>query len=142
MIRRPPGSTPFPYPPLFRSLNSRRERLLRLETRLAGQHPQRSLALLRQRLDSLAERLPRAMGGPLKERRLALQGQAHTLQAVSPLATLGRGYSILLDERGQAIRSAAQTQPGQRLHARLGEDRLDVRVEDNHIQPTTLSLLD
>lgn len=125
-----------------RQLNSRRERLLRLETRLAGQHPQRSLALLRQRLDSLAERLPRAMREALKERRLRLQSQVQTLQVVSPLATLGRGYSILLDERGQAIRSAAQTQPGQRLHARLGEGRLDVRVEDNHIQPTTLSLLD
>ncbi|HLD66178.1 MAG TPA: exodeoxyribonuclease VII large subunit [Pseudomonas sp.] len=125
-----------------RQINSRRERLLRLETRLSGQHPQRSLALLRQRLDSLAERLPRAMREALKERRLRLQSQVQTLQVVSPLATLGRGYSILLDERGQAIRSAVQTQPGQRLHARLGEGRLDVRVEDNHIQPTTLSLLD
>ena len=31
-----------------RSLNTRRERLIRLETRLAGQHPGRQLALLRQ----------------------------------------------------------------------------------------------
>ena len=50
--------------------------------------------------------------------------------------------SLLLAERGQAVRSAAQTQPGQRLKARLGEGELDVRVEDNHIQPATLSLLD
>ncbi len=41
-----------------RSLNTRRERLIRLETRLTGQHPGRQLALLRQRLNSLAERLP------------------------------------------------------------------------------------
>ncbi|MFV3089993.1 hypothetical protein ACNJYG_05785, partial [Pseudomonas sp. GW6] len=32
--------------------------------------------------------------------------------------------------------------PGQRLKARLSEGELDVRVEDNHIQPATLSLLD
>jgi exodeoxyribonuclease VII large subunit len=55
---------------------------------------------------------------------------------------LSRGYSILLDERGQAIRSAGQTQPGQRLKARLGDGELDVRVEDNHQTPVTLSLLD
>jgi exodeoxyribonuclease VII large subunit len=125
-----------------RQLNNRRERLARLETRLAGQHPGRTLKLLRQRLDSLAERLPRAIREGLKQRRLQLQSQVQTLNAVSPLATLGRGYSILLDERHRAIRSAADTHPGQRLKARLADGELDVRVEDNHLEPVTLSLLD
>ncbi len=123
-------------------LASQRERLARLDARLAAQHPGRSLALLRQRLDGLAERLPRAMQGQLRNQRQRLGALAGQLQIVSPLATLGRGYSILLDERGQAVRNAAQTQPGQRLKARLSEGELDVRVEDNHIQPATLSLLD
>lgn len=123
-------------------LASQRERLARLDARLAAQHPGRSLALLRQRLDGLAERLPRAMQGQLRNQRQRLGALAGQLQIVSPLATLGRGYSILLDERGQAVRSAVQTQPGQRLKARLSEGELDVRVEDNHIQPATLSLLD
>lgn len=123
-------------------LASQRERLARLDARLAAQHPGRSLALLRQRLDGLAERLPRAMQGQLRNQRQRLGALAGQLQIVSPLATLGRGYSILLDERGHAVRSAAQAQPGQRLKARLSEGELDVRVEDNHIQPATLSLLD
>lgn len=123
-------------------LNQRRERLARLDTRLAAQHPGRALALLKQRLDNLAERLPRAMRQTLATRRQHLQVQVQTLQVVSPLATLSRGYSILLDERGQAIRSAAQTRNGQRLTARLGEGELQVRVEDNHLTPVTLSLLD
>lgn len=121
---------------------SRHERLARLHDRLNAQHPGRNLALLRQRLDSLAERLPRATQQLLKQHRQTLAGLAQSLQIVSPLATLGRGYSILLDERGRAIRSAAQTQPGQRLKARLGEGELEVRVEDNHLAPVTLSLLD
>lgn len=125
-----------------RQLNSRRERLAHLQTRLAGQHPGRNLQLLRQRLASLAERLPRVMREGLKQRRLLLHSQVQTLQAVSPLATLGRGYSILLDERNRAVRRAADTRPGQRLKARLAEGELDVRVEDNHVQPATLSLLD
>ncbi len=123
-------------------LNRRHERLARLDGRLAAQHPGRSLALLRQRLDSLAERLPRAALGQLRERRQKLDGLAQSLHIVSPLATLGRGYSILLDERGKPIRSAAQTHTGQRLKARLGEGELEVRVEDNHLTPVTLSLLD
>lgn len=121
---------------------SRQERLARLDGRLHAQHPGRALALLHQRLDSLGERLPRAIELQLRQQRRQLENLAQTLHIVSPLATLGRGYSILLDERGQAVRSAAQTRPGQRLKARLGEGELDVRVEDNHLTPVTLSLLD
>ncbi len=122
--------------------NSRRERLARLDGRLNAQHPGRALALLRQRLDSLGERLPRAIELQLRQQRQQLAALGQQLHIVSPLATLGRGYSILLDERGQAVRAASQTHPGQRLKARLGEGELDVRVEDNHLAPVTLSLLD
>ncbi|BAU72770.1 exodeoxyribonuclease VII large subunit [Metapseudomonas furukawaii] len=120
----------------------RQERLARLDTRLAAQHPGRTLALLRQKLDSLADRLPRATREVLKDHRQRLETLAQTLNVVSPLATLGRGYSILLDERGNAIRSAEQTRTGQRLTARLAEGELEVRVEDNHLTPVNLSLLD
>ncbi|TXR39557.1 hypothetical protein FVE88_08825, partial [Ectopseudomonas mendocina] len=124
-----------------RRLGASQERLARLDTRLGAQHPGRTLTLLRQRLEHLSGRMPRAMQESLNSRRQHLQGLAQTLNAVSPLATLSRGYSILLDERGQAVRCASQTLPGQRLKARLGEGELDVRVEDNHLQPVTLPLL-
>jgi exodeoxyribonuclease VII large subunit len=123
-------------------MNKRRDRLAHAETRLAGQHPGRHLALLRQRLDQLSQQLPRTMERQLKERQQRLNTHAQTLHIVSPLATLGRGYSILLDEHGRAIRSAEQAHNGQRLKARLAEGELDVRVEDNHLEPVTLSLLD
>ena len=130
---------------LLRAMDRRicagQERLARLDTRLAAQHPGRALTLLRQRLDHLASRLPRAMQEQLRGRRQHLQGLAATLNVVSPLATLSRGYSILLDERGHAIRSASQTHPGQLLKARLGEGELQVRVEDNGVEPVTLALL-
>ncbi|GAB7532167.1 exodeoxyribonuclease VII large subunit [Pseudomonas sp. 3A(2025)] len=124
------------------SMRKRETQMTHLQSRLAAQHPGRTLAFLRQRLDSLAERLPRAIREQIKARRLHLQHQVQTLHVVSPLATLGRGYSILLDERGQAVRRAEQTHTGQRLTARLSEGELQVRVEDNHLTPVTLSLLD
>ena len=123
-------------------LHKRQVRMSHLQSRLAAQHPGRTLAFLKQRLDVLAERLPRAIKENLKTRRLQLQNQVQTLNVVSPLATLGRGYSILLDERGRAIRTAEQTKTGQRLTAKLAEGELQVRVEDNHLTPVTLSLLD
>ncbi len=124
-----------------RRLCTGHERLARLDTRLGAQHPGRALAQLRQRLDHLGDRLPRAMQAALRHQRQQLQALVQTLHVVSPLATLGRGYSILLDEQGRAIRAASQTHPGQRLSARLAEGELQVRVEDNHLEPVTLPLL-
>src|SRR5690606_34749763 len=118
------------------------ERRLQLCMRQQLHREQLRLEGLLRRLRHPAERLPRAMQAGLRQRRLQLGAMAQTLQVVSPLATLGRGYSILLDEKGHAIRSADQTRVGQRLEARLGEGRLSVRVEDNHLEPVNLSLLD
>lgn len=127
---------------LQQQLQSHQQKLARASARLAGQHPQRQLALLGERLHHLSERLPRAMHGLMTQRQQVFAAAIHNLHLVSPLATLGRGYSILLDSHGQAIRSAAQTQPGQKLRARLAEGELQVRVEDNYLTPTTGSLLD
>ena len=114
---------------LRRRLEQAGERLGRLDGRLAAQHPGRHLALLRQRLDSLDQRLPRAIQQGLRQRSQQLQSLVQTLQVVSPLATLSRGYSILLDAQGHAVRDPQQTRPGQLLTARLSEGELAVRVE-------------
>lgn len=127
---------------LQQRMQSHQQKLARASARLAGQHPQRQLALLGERLHQLSERLRRAMHGLMTQRQQAFAAAIHNLHLISPLATLGRGYSILLDQRSQAIRSAAQTQPGQKLRARLAEGELQVRVEDNYLTPATGSLLD
>ena len=95
---------------------------------------------MRDQLEQLEARLPRAMQNQLKQQRQQLEQLAQTLHLVSPLATLGRGYSILLDDNGTAVRSASAASAGQRLKARLHDGELSVRVEAE--TPYTLSLLD
>lgn len=105
------------------------ERLTYLETRLAAQHPGRTLDLLRERLEQLSGRLPKAMQNNLVQRQQKLQGLMQTLHVVSPLATLSRGYSILLDEHGKAVRKASHAVPGQHLKALLGDGELHLQVK-------------
>ncbi|MFZ9986615.1 MAG: exodeoxyribonuclease VII large subunit [Candidatus Nanopelagicales bacterium] len=52
------------------------------------------------------------------------------LLALSPAATLDRGYAVLLTEEGQAVRDAAHVAPGQSLHARVARGSFDVAVQD------------
>jgi exodeoxyribonuclease VII large subunit len=91
--------------------------------------PSRTLRQARERVEQLRQRLEAGQRRKLQQERQHLQGIARELNAVSPLAVLGRGYSILQDDSGQVVRAASQTQPGQTLTARLGEGRLKLEVK-------------
>src|SRR5690554_7094607 len=121
-------------------LEQRQQQMRNLQGRLQQQHPERLLRVLHERLEQLRQRLPRAIQLQLQQRRQRLESTAQGLHLISPLATLGRGYSILLDQQGKAIRSQQDTQPGQQLQARLAEGSLTLRVEAE--QPHTLPLLE
>ncbi|WP_163558019.1 exodeoxyribonuclease VII large subunit [Halomonas sp. NO4] len=114
---------------MARRLDSERGHLDHLRRRLAAHPPEREVAEASTRLARARTRLEQAMTQRLAISRERLGALARELQAVSPLAVLGRGYAILTDERGQAIRRATDTRPGQPLTARLGEGRLTVAVK-------------
>ena len=97
---------------------------------LRGAQPQRQLGALRERLAALAPRAQAAMARHLQRDALHLRGIARSLEAVSPLATVARGYSILTrSDDGTLVRSHGQAQPGDQLQARLAEGTLHLRVE-------------
>jgi len=111
-------------------LDQEHRRARHLHQRLALRSPDRLTEQAGQRLERATQRLHQAMPRALSRHRERLGGVARELQAVSPLAVLGRGYAILEDERGQVVRRAADTVVDQRLEARLGEGRLALRVLD------------
>jgi len=51
------------------------------------------------------------------------------LESLSPLAVLGRGYSLTRTPEGAVVRSARSVRPGSRVDVLLGEGVLDCRVE-------------
>ncbi len=84
----------------------------------------------RARLDQLSLRMKTAVGQDLERRRHALDRLKATLEALSPLAVLSRGYSVTLAADGQTvIRDAAQAPAGALIHTQLAAGRLTSRVE-------------
>jgi len=97
---------------------------------LRSNQPQRHVAALRELLHSLAQRAQASTARTLQRDAVELRGLARSLEAVSPLATIARGYSILQNDAGHIVRSVRETSPGKRLTARLQDGALKVRVED------------
>ena len=64
-----------------------------------------------------------------RARRAALDRSGVRLQALSPLATLARGYAVVRAE-GAVVRDAAAVAPGSRLDVQLTRGRLGARVEE------------
>ena len=104
------------------------ERLTWLLGRLARVHPRERLARRAQRLDELETRLGRALGQRLQLSRARLLTATRTLNAVSPLATLERGYSILVTADGQLVRAAMQVAPGDTVAARTSRGTVHATV--------------
>ena len=72
-----------------------------------------------------AERLINAGSQLVIERRRRLQELAHTLNAVSPLPTLDRGYAMVTDPGGeQIISSVTQLKPGDPIATQLRDGTL------------------
>jgi exodeoxyribonuclease VII large subunit len=69
------------------------------------------------------------MHSRLKQQRARLGNLSRALDAVSPLATLGRGYAIVQTDDGKVVRKAKEVKIGEHLNTRLGSGQLDCRVE-------------
>ena len=115
-------------------------------------HPAKRLEGLHQRLDELERRLINQSGRQLEDYRLeesqrrliaalsrkfaeyrsGIKRRAAQLQALSPLATLQRGYAIITDtDKQQVITHAKQLHRGDKLTARLMQGHIKATVDDS-----------
>jgi exodeoxyribonuclease VII large subunit len=80
------------------------------------------------RLERSHERLRRAPALLLERRRAALEQTAGRLRALSPRATLNRGYAIVRSEHG-IVRAAAAVASGDHVDVEVAEGRFGARVD-------------
>jgi exodeoxyribonuclease VII large subunit len=99
-----------------------------LRQRLVMQSPHRQLSDSQDALRRVSERLVSVMQQDLKQRRDNLEHAAQTLNVVSPLATLGRGYSIVRDNNGNILRDASNVNPGDTISARVARGEMTAKV--------------
>jgi exodeoxyribonuclease VII large subunit len=105
--------------------------LERLDRSRAGleRGTRRSLERERRRLHGTHERLARAPRLLLERRRSKLEHSAGRLRALSPKATLERGYAIVRSGE-QIVRTGGAVEPGERVDVELAEGGFGARVEE------------
>ena len=85
---------------------------------------------LSQRIDDLETASRNAVERRLSDSKRDLQAFAHRLNALSPLATLERGYSISRKVDGEVLTSTQQVSVGDKIEVQLAHGHLACRVEE------------
>jgi exodeoxyribonuclease VII large subunit len=88
----------------------------------------RRLAAVRQRLEALVANLAAATQTRMLEKRGALDRKSASLEALSPVAILNRGYALVFDAKGKLVKDAARLKAGDEVTARLARGRMRARV--------------
>jgi exodeoxyribonuclease VII large subunit len=100
-----------------------------ITSRPALADPVREIERQSEQVDALVRRARQSLDASLHR---AADGIAHTqarLLALSPAATLKRGYAIVQDAESAVVRSAAEVTAGERLTVRFATDQLTVTAD-------------
>jgi len=114
---------------LSQVLQRRRTTLTHLAAQLRHRSPVVRLATAGTRLQIAQTAISTALNRKLDRLRSRLAVTVRTLDAVSPLATLERGYAIVTDASGHVVTDTAQVAAGDRIVARVAQGTIEARVE-------------
>jgi exodeoxyribonuclease VII large subunit len=114
-----------------RRIETQRDRVSRLRAVLRARSPQARVAAARMREARARGAASAAIRAGLDRSRARLAATAARLDALSPLAVLGRGYALVRrTEDGRIVRAASDVGLGDRLELRLASGRISAQVTD------------
>jgi exodeoxyribonuclease VII large subunit len=105
-------------------------RLADLESRRVMQSPAAYLDTKKLELDRASDRLVSAFQSITAQRRREYVRLAASLDAMSPLKVLSRGYAIAQTEDGAVLKSVNQAAKGEKITVELGDGSLGCRIEN------------
>jgi len=110
-------------------MRSASDRMQHAQTRLLSQSPAVAIRNYRNRIERLLQQAQYRIKSVVEQRNSRLSTLASTLNAVSPLQTLSRGYSITSNMEGQTITKTDAVSPNELIKTRLHIGQLISRVE-------------
>jgi exodeoxyribonuclease VII large subunit len=98
--------------------------------RLRQATPGHRISRIELQRQGLAQRLNAAISSQLQIRQRQLAVACKSLDTISPLATLDRGYAIVTRQSDKRIlHKASSVKPGEKIAARLADGRLECTVD-------------
>jgi len=108
---------------LRRAINSKlqqqRYQMDTVQDKLSRVHPADAIVNRQQLVTEYLKRMSRGIAQQLDTKKNKTAQAMHLLDTVSPLKTLGRGYSIIRDDRGTVLKTVVGVSAGDKLKSQM-----------------------
>ena len=108
-----------------------KNKIERLLSSLNNNSPIMKLSLMANKVDLLFDNLNRGINQKFQFNKDLLTRFYKTLEILNPLSILDRGYAIVMNKKGEAIKSSKRVSTGDKLKARLSDGSIDIKVINN-----------
>ena len=113
-------------------ISSKKGQIEKILTNINHNNPISKLQLISNKIDLHLINLKRNIKEKIFLKKNNLKELLKSIEMLNPLSILDRGYAIVLNEKGEAIKSYEQVDKGQTLTARLSKGSIDVEVKNNN----------
>lgn len=110
--------------------SGKNETHINLRKRLLRSHPEELKKNSEEKLQRLSRSLNRAMNSALSQKQKEFSGLLSTLEALSPLKIMDRGYSLAYTAEGELIKKVAQVKPERKIHVKLSDGNIKCVVTE------------
>jgi len=118
---------------LRRAINSKlqqqRFRMDSLQGKLSRVHPADAIINRQQLVAGYIKQMSRSIAQQLEVKKSKTAQAMHLLDTVSPLKTLGRGYSIIRDDQGAVVKTVAGVRAGDNLKSQMVDGEIFFTVD-------------
>ena len=116
---------------LISNLSIKKNQIDNIKSNINFNNPLSKLNLISNKIELLLNNLDRSCRERILSKKKYLNEQLNNISILNPLSILDRGYSIVLNNKGQAIKSSDQVSKGEVLKARLSSGSIDLEVKKN-----------
>lgn len=116
---------------MHKKISTLESKLDELKKRRVLQTPMAYVESKRAELDYMKDRFIAAADRSNSAKRRDFVRLAASLDAMSPLKVLGRGYAIAADDKGQLVRSVSDVRPDDKIRLSVSDGVIKCRVEES-----------
>lgn len=111
------------------AIGRRRQQILLYSQKPYFQNPMNIVEAQLRGLDDMSSRIDSAISGTIDRFKTKVALSAASLDALSPLAVVARGYSITTDDEGRVIFSVKNVQAGEHVNVRVSDGLLECTLD-------------
>ena len=110
-------------------LSNKKNLINDLNLELNHKNPITKLNNMTGKVDAFSEKLNFMLNQKINNKKNDLDKLQKSINILNPLSILDRGYSIILNKKGSAIKSSIEVNKGENLKARLSKGTIDIEVK-------------